>query len=788
MKKTLLSAILTFVAVTPLFAELVAHFPMDVKNGKINEVVSGNSFYVYGNFTPENVAGAVGDALRFDGYTSAVEASLGSILPEGSHQLTFSLWAAVPCYPIIQIDTDTREQTAIASCLNDKLKTGFGFFLGFDGTYSFKTYIGGWPLELKATEKLPVYKWNNLVAVLDYDTNSARLYNNGVVVASGKCNSTFQFEGGKLWMGQSDSHRFSGPFELMSYNGLIDDVKIWNEALPESVLKGWKAENTANLDIPASRFANDILRPRFHGMPASSWTNECHGMYFSEGRYHLFFQKNANGPYMARLHWGHISSENLYDWREEPIAIAPGAPYDIKGCWSGCVFADDVITGGKPNVLYTAVDYVKATIAQASPETADLNVWKKASSNPIINGRPAGLSDDFRDPYFFRNGANAYIIVGSSKDGVGTTTLHKYIPSSGTWSNDGSLFFTGTSAAQDGRFWEMPNVTPMTDGQWLFTATPLETSTGVHTLYWTGTIVSDGTFVPSVNSVKPKNLELISKHGFGLLSPTIYQHEGKTIALGIVPDKLSAQANWDLGWAHCYSLPREWSLDKNGNLIQRPWSRLKEMRGTGGFSRTDFTLSGNLAMDNVNGREIELCATFVAGSNTFGFNIFKNASASGVIKINPISSRLTCDFSTLRRLTNDNNIYDGVYECTLPEAIKNGDEVKINIFVDHSILDIFINDKWATSIRVFPTSEDANGVDVFSEGDVKVKSVEGWKLSVGSSAGITDIMSEVSNSRVVDVYSIDGQILKTGVPPSEANLDLEPGLYIIGGKKTIIRN
>lgn len=779
---------MTFAAVTPLCAELVAHFPMDVKNGKISDVVSGKSFDVYGNFTPENVPGAVGEALRFDGYTSAVEASIGAVLPQNSRQLTFSIWAAVPCYPIIQIDTDTKEQTAIVSCLNDKSKTGFGFFLGFDGTYSFKTYVGGWPLELKAQNPLPVYEWNNLVAVLDCDSNSALLYNNGEVVASAKCSYTLQYDGGTLWMGQSDSHRFSGPFELMSYNGLIDDVKIWDEALPEAIIKGWKAENTANLDIPSSRFANDILRPRFHGMPASSWTNECHGMYFSEGRYHLFFQKNADGPYMARLHWGHISSENLYDWKEEPIAIAPGEPYDIKGCWSGCVFADDVITGGKPNILYTAVDYVKATIAQASPLAANLNVWKKSDSNPVINGRPAGLSDDFRDPYFFRNGENAYIIVGSSKDGVGTTTLHKYLPSTGGWSNDGTLFFTGSSAAQDGRFWEMPNITPMGNGQWLFTATPLETSQGVHTLYWTGTIAADGTFVPSVTSSRPKDVELISKQGFGLLSPTIYQHDGKTIALGIVPDKLSSQANWDLGWAHCYSLPREWSLDNAGNLIQKPWSRLKEMRSNSGFSKSGFNLSGTMAMEGISGREVELCATFEAGNATFGFNIFKNSDAQGIISIDPVSSKFCADFSALRRLSNDRNVYDGIYECALPEMIKSGDEVKLNIFIDHSIIDIFINDSWATSLRVFPTAEDANGIEAFSTSNVMIKSLEGWNLSTASSSYVNEIGPSASNTQTVDVYSIDGRILRTSVPSAEAAFGLAPGLYIIGGKKIIVRN
>lgn len=93
---------------------------------------------------------------------------------------------------------------------------------------------------------------------------------------------------------------------------------------------------------------------------------------------------------MARLHWGHLSSENLYDWTEERIALAPGAPYDMKGCWSGCVFSDLELTRGKPSIIYTGVDYEKAVIAQANPIDDDLIEWQK-DPLPIINGRPDGL-------------------------------------------------------------------------------------------------------------------------------------------------------------------------------------------------------------------------------------------------------------------------------------------------------------------------------------------------------------------------------------------------------------
>lgn len=787
MNKPFATLLLAATAAVPASAGIVAQFPMDVRSGQIVETVSGNRFAVQGHFSPENVPGAVGQALRFDGYTSFVDARLGAILPDGNKKMTFSVWTAIESYPIVKIDTDTPEKTAIVSCLDESAKTGFGFFIGFDGKYSFRTFVGGWPVDINIDTPMPTYQWNNLVAVVDCEARNVKVYNNGVEVGSARCNGTFTYAGGAFRMGHGTLENYSGPFLLTSYNGLIDEVTIWNEAIDVATIKSWIPENEADLSIPSSRFADDILRPRFHGMPAAAWTNECHGMVYADGRYHLFFQKNADGPYMARLHWGHISSENLYDWREEKIALAPGAPYDIKGCWSGCLFTDDVVTGGKPNIIYTGVDYGHASIDLATPDDDALINWTKSPSNPIIAGRPDGLSDDFRDPYFFRNGDNAYIIVGSSRNGVGTTTLHRFNPDSRTWSADG-LFFTGSSASQDGRFWEMPNITPMDNGRWLFTATPLETSTGVRTIYWTGTVGNDGRFTPAANFRTGKNVELNARDGFGLLSPTIYRHDGKTIAIGIVPDKLSGENNWNLGWAHCYSLPREWSLDASGELVQKPYSGLTGMRSDNMYQRNDFDLNGSVSLSPVEGREVELLGRFIVGTETFGFRVFKNGSGEGSISYNPNTGELIADFSRLTRLVNDGGVYNGIYRCSLPEFQRSGAELKLNVFIDHSIVDIFINDRWATSIRVFPTDADASGITAYSTGNVKVKEMHAWTLSkTGSSGAVSDITADDASDAAVDVYNLQGIAVRNSVARAEATEGLPRGIYIVGGRKVIVK-
>lgn len=773
-------------------AEKILHFPMEVDAASmIYETVTSSPVKLYHQHAPENVPGAAGDALRLDGYSTYATGELSSA-GAVRDALTVSLWVAPEIYPIVKHDEPTKEKIILAGTLDEANKKGWAFMLGSNGEYSFVCYTGGWRTEAEAPAPLPRYEWSRLVATVD--NGRAVLYRNGELVKETRSMGTVDDTPRTIFIGKGSANSQLNGFNINVFNGLIDDLEVW-DTVENATDMGALADNPADLAVPESRHSADLLRPRLHGMPATAWTNESHGMTYSDGKFHLFFQKNGNGPYMSRLHWGHISSPDLVNWTEEKVALFPDSPFDIKGCWSGCVFSDDLVTGGMPNIIYTGVDYEKAVIALATPKETDLTEWDKKGS-PIINGKPGGLSDDFRDPYFFRNGDNAYIIVGTSKDGVGATTLHKYIPGAGIWTNaTGDIFFAGTDKTTCGTFWEMPNITPMGDGRWLFTTTPQNTGNGVRTLYWTGSIKSDGTFSPDEFSGSPRGVELISKDGYGLLSPTVYQHEGKTIALGIVPDKLPGSVNYTLGWAHCYSLPREWSLDEKGNLIQKPYSGLKDARSQEtSFSQTDFTIDGDVDLNPVSGRQVELLGRFQTGNAQVGFKLFQSGSSEATVKYVPATNMLIVDLTKLNRTTNDNGSYNGLYTCQLPEKPEPGSELKLNVFVDGSVLDIFVNDKWATSIRVFPADSAANGYSAFSSnGPAKVNELSAWNLTADTSAGIGDIFVDNDSfgwndaNGPVDVFDLNGRMLKSRVSNTQATIGLEPGIYIIGGRKVLVR-
>lgn len=777
LKNIFITTLLTASAAVGNAQQQAVHFDMAVNDGKIEESVSKQSFTVNSTLPACDVEGLSGRAMRFDGYSNYVKTDLTNSSLSTSN-LSINVVLAAETYPMMNTAEAeiTPTYTTVCGNFDEEAKMGFAIQLSSQGQLRFRfasAYAKGYIFTIDSSERLQLGCWSQITAVLDKDANLATLYLNGSKVGSCKMSrSEIIASTAAFYIGKDATDLKSGPFLINTFCGLVDDIAIYNESLSEDKIAQLAANISSakpDFNYPALRYAESLWRPQFHGMPSGGWTNECHGLTYSDGRYHLFFQKNANGPYMARLHWGHISSENLYKWTEEPIAIAPGESYDIKGCWSGCVYDDDNTT----NIIYTAVDNAKAVIAKATPNDKGLVEWTKQGI--AINGRPNGLSDDFRDPYFFTSGGNKYIIVGTGKDGVGACTLHKY--ENGNWTNDGKIFFRGSNANQHGTFWEMPNMTDMGNGKWLFTVTPLGMGTGVRTIYWVGSVNADGTFVPDYEMPKTLEMNGISKDGYGLLSPTIYQKDGKTIMLGIVPDKLPGEVNAEMGWAHNYSLPREINIDENGEIVQKPFEGLTAMRSDVSVEKTE-ELSGELSLAPVSGRQIELLGEFTVGSGEMGFNFLKSDNGKATLSYNSDNGMLTLDITNLARRSNDGGSYDGVYSTPMPEKPRVGEKLKLHVFIDGSIVDIFVNDKWAYSVRLFPTDVEQTKAEAFATSPTSV-TVRAWKLDAnrtGDTAvkGVWADTVDASNA----IFNVAGQQCPTAP---------RRGLYIQNRKKYVAR-
>lgn len=769
-----MAALLSLASMKAVAQQPVVHFDMSLtQDGKITESVTKNAYAVTSQLPAFAVKSIDGDALRFDGYSNYVQTGLSSS-SLSTTALTLTVTLAAESYPMMKVDVaeDTPTYACIFGNVDENNKKGIALELSSQGDLRFRFGSSdGFLYTVEGDTKNTKHKlirgqWNQVTAVLNKSGNSAKLYLNGEEIGTRRNRNNIVHSTSNFFIGKSAEEKKEGLFHINTFCGLIDDIAIYNEVQTPSA---FSSAETPDFNYPASRYEGSLWRPQFHGMPSGSWSNETHGMTFADGRYHVFFQKNANGPYMSRLHWGHISSENLYDWREELIAIAPGESYDIKGCWSGCVFDNN----GTPNILYTGVDNAKARIVQASPADQSLVKWNK--QGVVIDGTPAGGFQDFRDPYYFEANGQKYIIVGTGKNGVGCCTLHKQNGTS--WSNDGAIFFQGTSAAQHGTFWEMPNVTPMGDGRFLFTCTPLGTSQGVRTLCWVGTIGSDGKFTADGNGIQYLEMGGISRDGYGLLSPTIYQKDGKTLLLGIVPDKLPTRDNYEMGWAHNYSLPREISLASDGTLVQKPYSGLTGMRTDNSYTHNG-KLIGTQSLAPVSGRQLELLGRFTVTSGEMGFRFLKSGSRQASLTYNADNGMLTLDLTQLDRTANDNDSYKGTYSAALPKKVAAGEKLKLHVYLDGSIADIFVNDTWAFSVRLFPTNSSQIEAEVFATAETQAD-VQAWTLDATNGTGTGIFMTPVTGNEVSKaVYNLQG-IRQSTVPQS--------GIFIQNGRKYVAR-
>ena len=727
-----------------------------VGSNQLTEEKTGNTITVSQATSPANGVGAKGSALHFDGYSTTVDCSVDAdaLSPEA---LTFAVWAAPETYPMMADDGggDGNWYSTIASDIDGN--SGFGFEVSNKGNYRFRCAIGGQMIEIAAPDKLPCYEWSHLVAVMDAANGKVTFYRNGQEIGSKSCGSSIDAGNGNFQIGRNRNGVSMDKWRLDIFNGLIDDVELYNGVADASVINATADNGAPDFNYDPSHYANSLFRPAFHGMPAANWTNETHGAMYYNGKFHVFFQKNGNGGYLSHQRWGHIISDNLYKWKETKVALTPGEYYDLKGCWSGCLFTNPDFNDGKPTVFYPGVDYAKARIVMASPLDDDLLDWKK--DGVVIDGKPDGLSDDFRDPYFFTQNGNDYLIVGTGKNGIGATTLHRYNKATKTWSNDGSTFFEGTSRDLDGTFWEMPNITKFGD-KWVFTCTPQGTGQGVLTTYWIGDIDNNGKFHPT-SGANPKYLELpgTSKEGFGLLSPNFFTYDNKTLILGIVPDK--GMDDYHEGWSHTYSLPREVTLAPDGNSIyQKPYTGLQAMRTGTKYEKSSYNLNGTESLNPVSGRQFEICGEFTVGNSEFGYRFYGDGNNGAKLYYNPNDNKITLDLNGMARVANDQGVFNGIYSSTLPENIAKGSKMKIQLFVDHCIADIFVNDKWAFSVRIYPTDRNADKVSVFANGNTQVVSLNAWTLDPnlgGTATGIDQIEANGNAKLSGAVYNLAGQ-------------------------------
>ncbi|KAA3658448.1 MAG: DUF4960 domain-containing protein [Calditrichaeota bacterium] len=686
--------------------DLMAWWALDDASGKTTvDSISETSYAIRNNFNnPEWVDGVSGSALRLDGYSTWIFGDLDPL----NNAFTFEAWLALETYPV-------RD----GAIVNQRNANG-GYFFGLTklGEWYASVFLGGVWYKCVALEPMPKNEWVHVAATFD-KTFGLKLYLDGEQKAALLTPSTSitPANGVDLVVGRNnDSEFIGGTFPAGVLNGIIDEIKIYTVARSDAdILQDFQAQTPSaapNFSIPDSRFADDHHRPQFHALPPANWTNEPHGLIQFEGKYHLFYQKNPNGPYWEQIHWGHMTSDNLVNWQEQEIALAPEAGFDQRGIWSGCSMNDD----GELKVMYTAVDGVKARMALASWEAQSKKMQKLGVK---LDGPPAQYDHlDFRDPFIWQENGNWYMIIGSGIRNQGGTVFLYKSSDLNNWEFLRPLMIGQPETSGD--FWEMPIFVPFGENKYLFLVNKLPAP--ANAIYWIGTWKNEE-FIPDFD--EPKQLELFNH----MLSPTVtFDEKGRLLAIGIVPERRSSGEQLAAGWAHLYSLPRIWTPGADGTVVQQPVPELQALRQNHQrFENIKIASGQSDFLQNIVGNQLEISVEIDPGNSTHTGIKFLRSSGGGE------ETRLYYDATTKELaldLTNSSanrGVDLGLYRA--PIDLQSNGKMKLHIFIDHSIIDVFINNSVTFSKRVYPTLSDSRGVDLFSTGGTATAvSIDVWKI------------------------------------------------------------
>lgn len=451
--------------------------------------------------------------------------------------------------------------------------------------------------------------------------------------------------------------------------------------------------------------ANDSQRPTYHFLPPANWMNDPNGVIQWQGRYHLFYQYNPNGAFWGTMHWGHAVSSDLVHWQHLPVALTPtpDGP-DAMGCFSGCAVNHD----GVPTLIYTGVTGKNHEIQVQCLATSDdgLMTWQKLDK-PIIPAPPDGLdAPGFRDPYVWREADSWYAVVGSSIPDLGGTVFLYRSPDLIEWEYLNPLLVG--DPGRDGTMWECPNFFALGDKHVLIMS-PLPLRQ-VH--YMIGTYAN--------HRFTPEIVGKLDTRGILYAPLTTLDEQGRRLMWGWLTEERSVEAQIAAGWSGAQSVPRVLSLLPDGKLGIEPVPEIQVLRE----QCYHFTDLGVGVLESIRGDALEIIFEFEPGVEKCGLMLRRspNGEEQTPIYYDPQKRQVVVD----RRQSSADTPLDLL---EVPFDLREGESLKLHIFLDRSVVEIFVNGRATIASRIYPSRADSLGIGVIAEGGAQIKTLDVWEMA-----------------------------------------------------------
>lgn len=462
-------------------------------------------------------------------------------------------------------------------------------------------------------------------------------------------------------------------------------------------------------------------RPYYHMTSPECRMHDANGLCFYKGRWHLFYQ--AFPPEYPKQHWGHVVSEDLINWKDLPYAIYPGPE---AACFSGATLAED----DRTIAMYHGTSV--GNMVAVSKDDLLLN-WEKLTGGAVIDIDSKDMEYQVFDPCIWKKGNYYYSLSGGylpygdsseyraaeflfrSDDLINWEYMHPFV--------EKDIF---TLPGDDGAcpyFWPIGNkyillfFSHMSAGQALIGAYDKERDKFIaqsHIRANHGVLYEGGVHAPSATPDGKGGVVVIHNVNAGR----------KT---GVMKSVMT--------------LPRRLSLE-NEKLKVEPAGNYQSLRyNHRQIEKTHLKADKEVSFDGIFGNAVEIIVEIdVRETNFIEFNVLKSAKENTKIRyyhkrgynrayrnkdINRIDSVLEIDSS------HSSTAADLLTRPTesMQVEVNDGELLNLHIFIDRSIIEVFVNNRDCACVRVYPDSPDSTGISVMSKGrDAILKSLDIWDM------------------------------------------------------------
>lgn len=467
-------------------------------------------------------------------------------------------------------------------------------------------------------------------------------------------------------------------------------------------------------------------RPAFHLSARAGWMNDPNGFSWYQGQYHLFYQYHPYDSHWGPMHWGHAVSKDLLHWEYLPAALAPDAPYDKDGCFSGSAAE---LADGRQLLMYTGVlkeQQKNGEFLEGQAQclaVGDGVDYEKYEQNPVLDDKdlPKGCSRfDFRDPKIWKKADGTYCCVIGNRpaDGSGQILLFQS-PDGFHWSYEKVLC---ANNRRFGLMWECPDFFALDGKQVLLTSPQDMMPQGFEYHNGNGTLCLVGDFDEKTNTFTEQNSQSVD-YGIDFYAPqTTLSPDGRRIMVGWMQnwDTCSLRTSEHPLWYGQMSLPRELHV-KNGRLIQQPVRELEKLRGAM-VSYKQVPVTGCARLEGIRGRRIDLELYIRPGEGErlyrkFAVRFAQDEAYYTSLSFRPEESVLKID----RKFSGSRRAIIHQRRCLVKHT--NGC-LKLRLILDRFSVEVFVNDGEQAVTATMYTPQEADGISFLADGAVCIDVVK----------------------------------------------------------------